>query len=226
MYQGVLRLFQDRRIFLLSLIPILINLLLLFVVVIAVVWLSSHWLALALPTVWWATVLIAVIISAAVILVLFLGIILFTAVSSVLGAPFYEAISGRVDASHGGVEFDRPWWQEIKASLINSLKKLIWLVLLHAILLILLILPGVGTAFYTVLGFVLTAAFLALEFLDFVFDRRGILFRQRVRWCRQHKWPVLGFGIGIFVGLAIPVLNLFIPPAAAVGAALLYHRFK
>lgn len=224
LYQGLLMLFRDRRLFLLSLVPIVVNLLLLVVIVIVVVWLSSHWLMIALPEVWWATVLIALVISATVILVLFLGIILFVTASSVIGAPFYEAISGRVDASLGGVESDRPWWQEIRSSLINSLKKLIWLIVLHTALLLLLLFPAVGATVYAVLGFVLTAAFLALEFLDFVFDRRGTSFVRRARWCGQHKWYVLGFGTAIFIGLAIPIVNLFIPPAAAVGAARLYHE--
>jgi len=222
--QGLALLFRNRRLFLLSLIPLLVNLLLLAATVVLVVWLSSHWLVIALPEVWWATLLVALVISAATVLTLFLGIILFVTVSSVIGAPFYEAISGRVDASFGGREFDRPWWQEIRASLNNSLKKLVWLIVIQLILLLLFLFPAVGAVAYTIIGFVVMTMFLSLEFLDFIFDRRSNSFVDRVRWCRQHKWYVLGFGIAIFIGLAIPIVNLFVPPAAAAGAVLLYHK--
>lgn len=223
LWKGFVYLARHRRLWWLVVVPFLINLVILVGLVVAVIWLSAHWLSLALPEVWWAAVLSVVIASAAAVLIFFLGIILFSTVSSIIGAPFYEALCFRVDDTLGGKEFERTIWQQIKDSFRNSRDRVFWFLLIQVCLLVLLAIPFVvGLVTYTIIGFIATVSFVALEYLDFIFERRGYGFRERLWWCIERKWLTAGFGVAVFVGLAIPVVNLFVPAAAAVGSALFF----
>lgn len=73
---------------------------------------------------------------------------------------------------------------------------------------------------------ILAAAFLnALTWFELPFYRRGYSLRDRLRTLR-HNWALAtGFGLGVQVGMLIPVFNvLLLAPAAAVGASVLYLR--
>jgi len=224
LWKGFVCLAHRRQLWWLMIVPLVINAVLLVLMVLGVIWLSKHWLNMALPEVWWATFIAVVAITAAAVLVLFLGIILFATIGTIIGAPFYESLSRRVDDNLGGFEIEVSWWKEMAGSFRNSLKRFYIFGLIQVGLLILLVIPFiVGMVTYTVLGFIVTTFFLSLEYLDFVFERRKITFSERLRWGIDRKWFVGGFGVALFIGLAIPIVNLFVPPAAAVGAVLMYH---
>ncbi len=225
LWRGVKYIFKHRKCWYLLVVPALVNLMLLIFLVLVVVILLSYWLGMTLPEVWWATLISIMIVGSATVLVLFLGIMLFVSVGSIVAAPFYEALSSGVDQEVPRI--DQPWWKEIALSFKNSLSKLAWFALIQVFLLIMLFIPFVvGMVTYTVVGFVAAVLFLALEYLDLVFDRRGVRFNDRLRWCLHHKWYVLGFGSAVFIGLTIPVVNLLVPPAAAVGAVLLFRDLQ
>lgn len=225
LWRGLKYLFGHRRCWYLLAVPVLVNILLLILLVLIIVILLSYWLGLTLPETWWATVVSIMVVGSATILVLFLGIMLFASVGSIVAAPFYEALSSGVDKQVARI--DQPWWKEVALSFKNSLSKLAWFAMVQVFLLIMLFIPFVvGMVTYTVVGFVAAVLFLSLEYLDLVFDRRHIRFNDRLRWCLDHKWHVFGFGSAIFIGLAVPVINLLVPPAAAVGAVLLFNDLQ
>jgi len=225
LWKGFVYLVQHRKCWYLMVVPVLVNILLLILLVVTIVVLLSYWMGMALPEVWWATIISLLVVSSAAVLVLFLGIMLFASVGSVVAAPFYEALSSGVDIVVP--KSDRPWWKEVAISFKSSLQKLGWFALIQILLLILLLIPFVvGAVTYTVFGFISAVIFLALEYLDLVFERRGVLFPDRLKWVRKNKWPVFGFGSAVFIGLAIPVVNLLVPPCAAIGSVLLYQDFE
>ncbi len=224
LWKGFACLAHRRKLWWFMIVPLIINAVLLVLLMLGAICLSRYWLAMSLPEVWWATLIAVVAISAAAVLVFFLGIIFFATVGTIIGAPFYEAISRRVDDNLGGFEIEVSWWKEVIGSFKNSLKRIYIFGLIQVALLILLAIPFiVGMVTYTILGFIATTFFLSLEYLDFVFERRKITFHERLRWGLDRKWFVGGFGVALFIGLAIPIVNLFVPPAAAVGAVLMYH---
>ncbi|MBU0531133.1 MAG: EI24 domain-containing protein [Candidatus Uhrbacteria bacterium] len=227
LWKGFVCLAHRRNLWWLVIVPLVINVVLLVLLILGVIWLSRYWLAMSLPEVWWATMIAVIAISAATVLILFLGIILFATVGTIIGAPFYEQISYQVDDNLGGFEVEVSWWKQIVGSLKNSLKRIYIFGLVQVALLILLVIPFiVGIVTYTVLGFIATTFFLSLEYLDFVFERRQVSFHERLRWGLDRKWFVGGFGVALFVGLTIPLVNLLVPPAAAVGAVLMYHALS
>jgi CysZ protein len=53
-------------------------------------------------------------------------------------------------------------------------------------------------------------------------EARGILFSEQRDMIGKRRVETLAFGGAVMLGLAIPVLNVLIPPAAVIGATLYF----
>lgn len=188
----------------------------------------SQWLDALLPTGegWWWLVLYYFLAVLAVLLLLVVQVYLFAVVGSVVAAPFLELLTQRAEelATPG----QAPAWEsrgifsEILRVAGQALKKLILYVLVMGLLLLVNLLPGLGAALYAGLAFVATCYFLALEFLDYPLDRRGLSLTAKMGYVRRLGLRGLSFGAAVF-GLGLtPVVNLALLPLAAVGGTLLY----
>lgn len=71
------------------------------------------------------------------------------------------------------------------------------------------------------LGFVFTAAYFALDYVDGPLTRRNVGIRRRFALLRQHPAAMFGFGLGVFCVLFVPFVNLFFMPAAVAGGTRL-----
>src|SRR5262249_31937072 len=81
-----------------------------------------------------------------------------------------------------------------------------------------LVVPGLGAA----LGLGLAWYFLAMEFLSWPMDRRGLESSQRRRFLRRNFGRVSGFVAVAFVTLAVPLLPVVMVPCCVVGGTMLY----
>jgi len=179
-----------------------------------------------LPDAQWAVVLTVIIVVAVLLAILMFGTAVFIAVAGVVNGPFYGALAERVARADGAVLPRVPVWKQTWRGLVHSLGKVGWLLGLQLGLLVLHLLPGVGSVLYVVCAFLLTACFLGLDALDFTFDLYGLTFRERRRWCFRHAREVLGLGTATFFALMLPGANLFVPASAAVGAAWLHRELS
>lgn len=174
---------------------------------------------------WWQVALVSLLVLATVGAIVFIGAAFVVFVGSIVSAPFYDAIAQGVTRKMGGVVVDHAWWSHVWPSIKHATTKLWWYLLVQAGLIILYIVPGAfGPVAFVTIGYVATAFFLALDFLDFSFDFQGWTFAERRRWCLEHKGLVLGFGSAVFLGLAVPVVNLFVPPIAVAGSVMLFYE--
>ena len=101
------------------------------------------------------------------------------------------------------------------------MRLLIYLAVMLPLLLINLI-PGLGGAVYAVAAWLVTAYFLALEFLDYPLDRRGLSLKEKSRYVRSLGLGWLGFGSAVLVIGLVPVVNFTLLPLAAMGGTLVY----
>jgi CysZ protein len=102
-----------------------------------------------------------------------------------------------------------------------SLFLLVSYLLLMAWVLLLNIIPGLGPPIAAILGTILSALFLTVEYSDAPIDRRGGGLRRKFEAVEGHRTLSVGFGLGASLLLWIPFLNfLTIPIAAAGGTAL------
>ncbi|MGW5426276.1 EI24 domain-containing protein [Streptomyces sp. NPDC004059] len=156
---------------------------------------------------------------------LLLAVLTFTAVTLLIGQPFYENLSERVDAeaSPDGTapRSDLPLWRELWISARDSLRVLVRAALWGVLLFALGFLPFVGQTAVPVLGFLVTGFFLTEELAAVALQRRGVELRARLALLRSRKTLVWGFGTPLGLAFLVPFVAVFLMPGAVAGATLL-----
>ncbi len=154
---------------------------------------------------------------------LVLAVITFTAATLVIGDPFYEKLSERVEESMGGAHTgpDVPIWRSIVRSVRDSLITLAYVLMFTIPLFILGFVPVVGQTVVPVLGAAVSGFFLTVELTTLAMERRGLSRKQRFALLRGDKSPALGFGVLVFLIFLIPFGAVFAMPAAVAGATIM-----
>jgi CysZ protein len=154
------------------------------------------------------------------------AVLSYTAVTLLIGDPFYEAIAEAVEDDFGGVPdaVDLPWYQELRRSLADALRLLLVSLLIAIPLFAGGFIPVVGQTVIPVLGAVVGGWFLALELVAVAFNRRGLRLPDRRVALRRHRASALGFGVAVFCCFLIPLGAVLIMPAAVAGGTLLARR--
>lgn len=222
------------QLFLLTLVPILIN-----IILFALLFSVFTWF-LALPAGNWLSIGIHESIDGVIqwILRIFLvgfsllvSLVICYFAASVIGSPFYNRMSEYTERE---CLHEHP---HLKVTRSDSSKK--WLVLrmmgnamsrlgrvlpVYLILLVVAIIPIIGPPVATILGFIKTASFLALDSFSYSMDRRGMGNRAKFNWIRRHPKTTMGIGTGLFVPLIIPCMIVLIPSLGSVAATREYCR--
>ncbi|MER5523486.1 EI24 domain-containing protein [Streptomyces sp. NPDC002677] len=156
---------------------------------------------------------------------LLLAVLTFTAVTLLVGQPFYENLSEKVDAdvSPDGTapESGLPFWRELWISARDSLRVLVRAGLWGLLLFALGFLPLVGQTVVPVVGFFVTGFFLTEELAAVALQRRGVDLRARLALLRSRKTLVWGFGTPLGLAFLVPFVAVFLMPGAVAGATLL-----
>ncbi|MFD4608437.1 EI24 domain-containing protein [Streptomyces sp. NPDC058440] len=156
---------------------------------------------------------------------LLLAVVTFTAVTLLIGQPFYESLSEQVDrdvspdgtAPGSGLPFWRELWLSARDSLRIVVRAALWGVLLFA----LGFLPFVGQTVVPVLGVFVTGFFLTEELTAVALQRRGVGLGGRLALLRSRKLLVWGFGAPLGLAFLVPFVAVFLMPGAVAGATLL-----
>lgn len=205
--------------------PIFLNILLFLFVGWAFIHTIGRWTTVSLGEEWYA-VLLSIIFAILIVAVLvFVFMAVFVALTSIIGAPFYDLLADRIMKRSGHV-VERNVWQDIGFSFKVEIRKVVLFGLIQAALLFLHLLPAVGQVTYAVLGFLVTTYFLAYSYLDYAFSRTEMGLAKRINWTRKHPLEVFGFGFAVFIAFLVPVLNAIIIPAAVVGGIKLYRDLE
>ncbi|MFF5492603.1 EI24 domain-containing protein [Streptomyces aquilus] len=158
-------------------------------------------------------------------LALLLAVLTFTAVTLLIGQPFYESLSEKVDrdVSPDGTapESDLPLWRELWISARDSLRILVRALLWGVLLFALGFIPFVGQTVVPVIGFFVTGFFLTEELVAVAMQRRGVELRDRLALLRSRKTLVWGFGTPLGLAFLVPFVAVFLMPGAVAGATLM-----
>jgi len=222
---------RSPRLMLLGLVPALIASLLLIGAVVALVYFVDDIAAFATP---WAGTwssgprdAVRLIVSIAIVLAwLLLGILFFTAITLLIGQPFYEAISKNVEDKLGGAPgaVDVSFWRNLPHAVMDSVRLIVFSIFVGALLFLLELIPAFGQIAVPILAALFGGWILTLELTGVPFERRGLRFRERRRMLRERRSMALGFGTATFVCFLIPLGAVLIMPAAVAGATLLTRR--
>ncbi|MFJ6578300.1 EI24 domain-containing protein [Streptomyces sp. NPDC091368] len=159
---------------------------------------------------------------------LFLAVITFTAVTLLVGQPFYESLSEEVDRSQGGEvpESGLPLWRELWISARDSLRVLLRVALYGILLFACGFLPVVGQTVVPAIGFCVSGFFLTEELTAVALQRRGVELKERLGLLRGHRLAVLGFGVPLTLAFLVPFVAVFLMPGAVAGATLMARDLR
>ncbi|MEU1115300.1 MULTISPECIES: EI24 domain-containing protein [unclassified Streptomyces] len=156
-------------------------------------------------------------------LALLLSVLTFTAMTLLIGQPFYESLSEKVDIAESGhaPESGLPLWRDLWISARDSLRIVVRAALWGVLLFALGFLPVVGQTVVPVIGFCVTGFFLVEELTAVALQRRGVQLRKRLRLLRARKTLAWGFGAPLAVAFLVPFVAVFLMPGAVAGATLM-----
>ena len=81
------------------------------------------------------------------------------------------------------------------------------------------LIPFLGSAVWLVLP---PAIFAGMDYSDINLVRRTYSTREKMRLWSLHQWRFLGYGFSFCFLIAIPIVNIFVIPAACAGGAILF----
>jgi len=155
-------------------------------------------------------------------------VVSFTVIAQILGQPFYERISDRIEHQLGAppAGADAPWWRSFPRASLESALLLAMTLACTAPLFVLGLFPVFGQTVVPVLQALVAGFFLAVELLAIPLERRGLHLAGRLRFVWRHRAQTLGFGLTAFFLFLVPLMNVLAMPGAVVGATLLVRRLS
>ncbi|MBK7820469.1 MAG: EI24 domain-containing protein [Tessaracoccus sp.] len=148
-----------------------------------------------------------------------LAVVTFTALTLVIGEPFYERIHRETEEVLGGPQPSGS--VSLGRAVVSAVGFVARGVGVAVIVAVLGFLPVVGGALAAVVGVVLTGRLLARELMARAFDARGLDDSRRAQLIAAGRWRVLGFGIATQLCFLIPLGAVVTMPAAVAGATML-----
>lgn len=207
-------------------VPALINAVLLILFVGLGVWGGMALFAFLIPA---GTLTSALAIGAGILLglvILIMGILFFSATTLIIGAPWYGDIARAVLHEAGMITKEVSAWQEIQRGIVYTIQLILLFLLGHTLLLLINVLPGIGSLIYAIGVILLGALLLAFEFFGEAFTLQGERFPARVRLLLTHPVSVAAFALPLVLLLLIPGVHILVPPFAVAAAGKLYAEWK
>lgn len=143
----------------------------------------------------------------------------FTAITLIVGDPFYERIWATTERMLGGEvpSSGPPFWKSAADGAVLAGTGLV----LGVAVFLLGLLPVVGTLGGLALGVVVSGRLLAAELISRALEARGLDRRARAEVLRRDRGSVLGFGVATQLCFLVPLGAVVVMPAAVAGATML-----
>ncbi len=100
------------------------------------------------------------------------------------------------------------------------------LILMMTPIVLLNVIPGIGSFIASVLGAFVASFFVALDYTDWTLERESYGWREKWRGIWSNRHMALGFGLGTSLLMWIPIVNFLSMPIAVVGGASLALEIK
>ncbi|MDR6866664.1 CysZ protein [Microbacterium resistens] len=148
---------------------------------------------------------------------------LFTALTLVIGDPFYQRIWRAVEEDLGDPPSgEGSFWSTVG----EGLRVLTLGVLVGVLVLLIGFIPVIGGPIAAVLGIVLPGRVLARELTGRAFDARDLDPAQRAALFRSGRSRTLGFGVATQLCFLVPLGAVLVMPAAVAGGTMLARDLR
>ena len=147
-----------------------------------------------------------------------------------IAAPFNDALSEAVECIVTGepappFSFGHLLRDVARTVRLEFLKAAVYVLIVGPMLISSLFIPIIGQV-VSIVGLLFTAVYLGVDYIDWPAARRDWSVRDRIAFVRGRLGAVVGFGLGVWVFLFIPLVNLFFMPAAVAGGTLLFLELQ
>ncbi len=171
----------------------------------------------------WAEWLFWLLFGVSALLVLFFA---FSLLANIVAAPFNGLLAEAVEVHLTGEQLDgdsgwKKMLAELAPTLIDELRKLLYLLAWTIPFLILFLIPGINII-APFAWFAFMAWMLVLEYADYPMGNHGLRADEQKLCLRKKRLMSLGFGGAVSVATMIPVLNFLVMPAAVAGATAMW----
>lgn len=150
------------------------------------------------------------------------GFFTFTLLANLIAAPYYSQLSIKaleIATGNSIVTHEQTWDQVF----LGELRRIGYLLLRLLPLLLLFLIPVVNLV-APLLWTVFAAWGIAMEFMAYPLENRGLPFSAQKQFLQQARWGALSFGGITGFALTLPVVNLLAGHVAVIGATLFVHR--
>lgn len=155
---------------------------------------------------------------------LVIGFFTFTLLANLIAAPYYSQLSAKtleIISGQNIIKADLPWDKVF----FGELRRIGYLLLRVLPLLVLFLIPVINLI-APVLWALFAAWGIAMEFMAYPLEDRGLPFPEQKQYLQRVRWGVLSFGGVTGLGLTLPVVNLVIAQAAVIGATIYVYRLS
>ncbi len=177
-----------------------------------------HWLQ-------WLNVILWLLFSASFLLVL---VYAFTMIANLLGAPFNSLLSEKVEIFLGGYP---PSADVTLTGLVKDVPRsigrqvlVIFYYLPRALIFLVLFIIPVANVVAGILWFFFNALMMSIQYTDYPADNHRLPFKEMKDMLAEKRMLSLGFGTAVMFCSMIPVVNLFVMPAAVAGATIMWKK--
>lgn len=185
----------------------------------------THWLMHLLPH--WLAWLSWIIWPLFILSVLVFIVYTFTLLANIISSPFNSFLSEKIELLITGKRVSSGTWQDALKSLPTALarewQKIKYYLPKACLLLVFSFIPGIGILI-SLLWFFFGSWMMAIQYLDYPMDNHKIPFDEMLKKLKSSYFSNFVFGASAMLLSCIPILNLFVIPAAVAGATLKFHH--
>jgi CysZ protein len=153
---------------------------------------------------------------------LVIGFFSFTLLANLIAAPSYSRLSAKTLEIIGKTPKTKTE-QPFSQLLLAELKRMRYIVLRMLPLAILFLIPVVNLI-APILWTMFAAWGMAMEFMAYPLEERGLLFTEQKQFLQQNRISILTFGGIIAFGMTLPVVNLLICQVAVIAATIFVQQ--
>lgn len=157
-----------------------------------------------------------------------LGVLMFSAVTLMIGGPIYERIAIAVDREYGQPErlVEPTFWATVRRSIGDGVVLGITAVVLGLAVFLIGLIPVIGSVAAAIGAALVGGRALAIELTGASADARGLTLAQRRKLLAKPRGVSLGFGVACYLLFLIPGGAVIGTPAAIAGAAFLVRELR